>query len=100
MGSVRISQICHYCGGKATTEDHIVPRCDLPPGIRQPYWFRSNNVVPSCSPCNNSKGCLRSDCGCPHCDWAWATALARFLPLGYEPHGYVTLTGHVGWQVS
>jgi len=29
VGSVLASTTCHYCGGKANTEDHIVPRCDL-----------------------------------------------------------------------
>ena len=56
------------------TQDHIVPRCDLPPGIAQPYWFRSNNIVAACSPCNNTKGCLRSDCTCAQCVWAWKLA--------------------------
>jgi hypothetical protein len=100
MGSVLVSKVCHYCGGKATTEDHIVPRCDLPkPLSLLPYWFRSQNVVPSCLDCNGDKGPFRSDCTCAHCTWAWNTAIACFLPVGYVPRGYVTLQHH-GWKVG
>lgn len=40
---------CAYCGEKATSLDHIIPR------------FRSgssnrNNLLPACQPCNNHKG--------------------------------------------
>lgn len=84
VGTVLPSSVCHYCGAKATTEDHIVPRCDLPAGIEQPYWFRSNNVVAACSPCNWTKGRDRSDCTCDHCTWAWKTALACLLPVDYQ----------------
>ena len=90
MGSVLRSTLCHYCGGRATTEDHVVPRCDLPrPQSRLPYWFRSMNVVPACSPCNNDKGPYRSDCLCAQCTWCWNTAKAVFLPIGYQPRGHV-----------
>ena len=90
MGSVLRSGICHYCRGRATTEDHIVPRCDLPkPLSRLPYWFRSLFTVPACKPCNNIKDCLRSDCVCEQCTWVWNTARACFLPADYQPRGYV-----------
>ena len=61
-----------------------MPRCDLPSGIEQPYWFRSNNVVAACSHCNWVKGRDRSDCTCDHCTWAWNTALACLLPADYQ----------------
>lgn len=81
-----MSTICHYCGGRATTEDHIVPRADLPkPMYTLPYWFRINNVVPACSTCNNIKGRLRSDCTCDQCEWAWNTAIGALLPSDYRP---------------
>jgi hypothetical protein len=100
VGSVLVSTTCHYCGGKANTQDHIVPRCDLPkPLSRLPYWFRSQMVVPACKKCNGEKGCYRSDCTCAHCEWAWNTALALFLPPGYTPRGYVSIV-HSGWQVE
>jgi len=100
MGTVLISKVCHYCGGKATTEDHIVPRADLPkPLSRLPYWFRSQNVVPACLDCNGRKDCLRSDCTCPHCEWAWNTAIKCFLPPGYRPRGYISIA-HEGWKVG
>lgn len=100
MGSVLRSTICHYCGGKADTEDHIVPRCDLPrPQSRLPYWFRSLNVVPACKACNGAKGPYRSDCTCAHCEWAWNTALHIWLPQGYQPRGYVSVK-HEGWRVA
>lgn len=89
MGSVLTSTFCHYCGtGGKMTVDHIVPRSGLPPGILQPYWFRSNNEVPACSPCNNKKQNLRSDCECGHCWWAWNTATALF---GITPRGYIKI---------
>lgn len=71
------SQICHYCGGHATTDDHVVPRSILPrPQSRLPYWFRAHNVVPACKDCNGLKANFKSDCECETCRWAWSTALA------------------------
>lgn len=96
MGTVLLSTRCHYCGKKANTQDHIVPRCDLPPGAVQPYWFRSQNVVPACKTCNGDKGCLRSDCTCPHCTWAWGTAKGLY---GVVERGYVKIV-HEGWKVA
>ncbi len=91
-GSVLRSLACHYCGERAGTEDHIVPRADLPKPLSQlPYWFRANDVVPSCTDCNGRKAWFRSDCVCEHCTWAWNTAIARFLPIGYTERGWVTL---------
>jgi hypothetical protein len=92
MSSLRISQICHYCGGRATTSDHIVPRADLPrPLSRLPYWFRSQNEVPACFTCNGDKAAFRSDCLCAQCTWCWCTAQACFMPVGYQPRGYVSI---------
>lgn len=72
MGTVLTSTICHYCRGRARTEDHVVPRCALPrPMVRLPEWFRAMNVVPACSKCNNDKGAMRSSCGCAQCSRAW-----------------------------
>lgn len=91
-GSVLRSLSCHYCGGKAGTEDHIVPRADLPrPMSRVPYWFRSLDVVPACGECNGRKAWFRSDCACDHCVWAWNTAKNCFMPVGYEERGWVAL---------
>jgi 5-methylcytosine-specific restriction endonuclease McrA len=39
---------CQYCGGYATTLDHITP---IAHGGRHTLW----NVVPACSPCNRRK---------------------------------------------
>lgn len=92
MSSLLASRTCHYCGttdGKIT-QDHIIPRCDLPPLILLPQWFRFHLVVASCSPCNNTKGALRSDCECAQCSWVWGTALGcGFMREGYRPRGYV-----------
>jgi hypothetical protein len=95
MGSVLRSTICHYCGGKATTEDHIVPRAILPkPLSLLPYWFRGNNVVPACWDCNIVlKGAERSDCECDECTWAWNTALALFVNPNTRPRRIVVLVG-------
>lgn len=92
MGSVLLSTVCHYCGERANTQDHVVPRAALPrPQSRLPYWFRSQNIVPACKRCNGMKGDYRSDCDCPQCSWCWATALAVFLPEGYRPRGYISV---------
>lgn len=38
-------ELCTYCGGLATVEDHVIPRS------------RGGHVtVPACQPCNSSKG--------------------------------------------
>ena len=90
MGSLRTSNTCHYCGGRATTVDHIVPRADLPrPLSRLPYWYRSQIEVPACLRCNGTKAAFRSDCECGQCVWAWNTAQAIWMPIGYRPRGYV-----------
>lgn len=97
MGTVLRSSVCHYCGDPARTEDHIVPRADLPkPMAILPYWFRSQNVVPACQDCNGTKAALRSDCTCGHCTWAWNTAIACFLPDGYQPRGYIKIVRSPG----
>lgn len=81
MGSVLASQTCHYCKGKARTEDHVVPRCALPrPLSRLPEWFRSMNVVPACKNCNNDKGAARSSCACKQCTNAWGAARQWIVP--------------------
>lgn len=80
MSSILFSSVCHYCGGKSSTEDHVVPQSLLPkPQSRLPYWFRSQNVVPACKLCNGAKAHFRSDCRCELCQWAWMTALAIWV---------------------
>jgi hypothetical protein len=70
--------ICHYCGGHATTEDHIVPRAAFPVlQSRLPAWYRIHNVAPACKNCNNEKGHFRSDCSCELCDWLWTVAIKQ-----------------------
>jgi hypothetical protein len=92
MGSLLRSTICHYCGGKATTEDHIVPRAILPkPLSLLPYWFRANDVVPACFDCNGDKGCERSDCECDQCTWAWNVASKCFIPPDTRPRRIIAL---------
>lgn len=79
------SATCHYCGKRATTDDHIVPRSAF--RVHQsalPYWFRQHNIAPACQPCNGFKADQRSDCTCTQCSWVWVTAAAMFLPAGYE----------------
>lgn len=72
--------ICHYCGGTATSEDHVVPRAAFPVlQIELPAWFRILNVVPACKNCNNDKGHARSDCECELCTWLWETAIQHEL---------------------
>lgn len=72
--------ICHYCGGYATSEDHVVPRAAFPVfQIELPAWYRIQNVVPACKNCNNDKGHARSDCECTLCTWLWDTAIKHGL---------------------
>jgi len=79
------SGICHYCGDRATTDDHVVPRSAFrTPQSALPYWFRCHNIVPACKPCNGFKANYRSECECNQCDWVWRTALALYLPEDYE----------------
>lgn len=79
------SSTCHYCGKRATTDDHIVPRAAF--DVHQsalPYWFRQHNIAPACQPCNNFKGHARSDCECEQCTWVWLTAHALFIKPTFE----------------
>jgi 5-methylcytosine-specific restriction endonuclease McrA len=41
-------RICHYCGGEATTVDHVVPRSQGAGGYRA-------NLVAACETCNRNK---------------------------------------------
>jgi 5-methylcytosine-specific restriction endonuclease McrA len=45
----RDGQVCAYCGGRATTVDHVVPRSRGGGDT----WL---NTLSSCGPCNNRKG--------------------------------------------
>ena len=78
------SSICHYCGDKATTDDHIVPKSAF--SVHQsalPYWFRQHNIAPCCFDCNQFKANFRSDCECNQCTWVWKVALSMFLAEDY-----------------
>lgn len=44
---------CGYCGKKATTVDHIVPKSRFYPQTEANTW---HNTVASCGPCNSKKG--------------------------------------------
>ncbi len=46
-----VQPICAYCGGKATTVDHVVPRKLYPPSKVVSRVQRI--TVPACSRCNN-----------------------------------------------
>lgn len=41
---------CHYCGGVATTRDHVIPKSKGGSG--------AGNIVPACGPCNRRKGSM------------------------------------------
>lgn len=80
MGTLLVSTICHYCGEKAQSQDHIVPQSALPkPQSKLPYWWRANNIVPACFRCNGEKAYFRSDCECDQCTWAWTVGLKKFV---------------------
>jgi 5-methylcytosine-specific restriction endonuclease McrA len=44
-----LSRPCSYCGGKATTLDHVIP-------VSRHGKHEPGNVVPACKSCNSSKG--------------------------------------------
>jgi hypothetical protein len=90
MTMTRPMQRCHYCGGEATTRDHIVPVSLL----RDTAWRNAAgqytrdyqksvqiviNLVPSCIGCNQTKAAQRSDCPCSTCLAAWD----MYGPLGW-----------------
>jgi hypothetical protein len=53
--------LCHYCRrARATTVDHIVPKCDGGP-------TRDWNLAPACGDCNRVKGRRRQFCRCFRC---------------------------------
>jgi 5-methylcytosine-specific restriction endonuclease McrA len=45
----RDRHVCHYCGGQATTADHIVPKA-------KGGTDSMDNLVAACLSCNGSKG--------------------------------------------
>lgn len=47
--AIMASGPCVYCGGAATTVDHVRP-------LAQGGWEHESNLVPACGPCNFSKG--------------------------------------------
>jgi HNH endonuclease len=47
--AIRGSGPCVYCGGAATTVDHVRP-------LVHGGWEHESNLVPACGPCNFSKG--------------------------------------------
>jgi hypothetical protein len=89
MGTVLRSLTCHYCGERANTQDHVVPRKILPPMQLLPHWFKDRNIVPACKLCNGAKEWYRSDCNCADCTWCWDVANAMWLrdddPTRCEP---------------
>ncbi len=64
-----MANLCHYCGGRAGTRDHIVPRCLL----RRPFVPipGAANIVHACERCNQLKGWARAACSCIVCCVAW-----------------------------
>lgn len=49
ISSMSLSDGCHYCGGEASTWDHIVPQ-------KLGGGGSVDNLVPCCQRCNSSKG--------------------------------------------
>jgi 5-methylcytosine-specific restriction endonuclease McrA len=65
----RDAQTCAYCGGRAETMDHVVPKSR---GGRH-VW---ENVVAACKPCNAAKGDqMLSEIG-------WSLRVVPYRPLG------------------
>lgn len=60
----RDKHTCFYCGGPATTEDHLVP-------VARGGSESDSNLVAACGPCNYAKG---------------AKTVAEFRGVGGHPH--------------
>lgn len=68
-----VQRACHYCFGRATTKDHVVPRFlvrELGHLVNTEGMFMLNQV-PSCDLCNQLKGSSRGWCFCAMCVRAW-----------------------------
>lgn len=63
---IRDGRICHYCGKKGNTLDHVVPQSKGGPN-------KVDNLVMACSKCNGDKGDSRGSCLCDFCCLAWQT---------------------------
>lgn len=91
---VRKGSTCHYCKGRATTRDHIVPKCI----IEGKYDPKITNFVPCCVVCNVKKGAKRSNCECSTCSMAWAVYGPLFKQVEFvdmfesEDEGAMTAT--------
>lgn len=52
---------CVYCGAKADTCDHVIPR-RVTRRKRRPAWMPTinapENLLPACAACNNAKGSM------------------------------------------
>jgi len=59
----KVGRICHYCGDRATTRDHIVPK--ILGGTNGLF-----NLVPCCTRCNRRKGADWPVCDCDKCQTA------------------------------
>lgn len=64
----RPRRTCHYCGERATTRDHVVPRAHVRVRVTD---GAPPNTVPACYACNQAKGQRRSPCACEVCETAW-----------------------------
>lgn len=76
----QVIRLCHYCGERARTRDHVVPRSRLERGSLMLGQI-IGNTVPACHSCNQRKGTLRvADC-CSRCETLW---------VQYGPRGWAT----------
>ncbi len=81
-GFIALGVGCAYCGGQATTIDHILPRSwavDMSPAVLAVEGLESledpRNLAPACNSCNSSKADLSID------EWVrrmWADRVISF----------------------
>ena len=69
----RDEHVCGYCGGKADTIDHIVPRAQ---GGKNTW----ENVTAACKSCNAKKGARTPE------EMGWALERPPYRPIGVNAH--------------
>jgi 5-methylcytosine-specific restriction endonuclease McrA len=81
----RDDRVCCYCGGEATTRDHVVPTARGGKDV----W---GNVVAACKPCNNRKNDrLLSEIG-------WGMLFEPIEPTGEAHYSKLAADSRPEWQ--
>lgn len=74
----QVIRFCHYCGERARTRDHVVPRSRLERGALMLGQI-IGNTVHACYSCNQRKATMRVEDCCARCESLWA----QYGPIGW-----------------